>query len=40
VLLAVLGCDLMQGRYLSRPLAEADLEIWLRGRRTMEMTAT
>jgi EAL domain-containing protein (putative c-di-GMP-specific phosphodiesterase class I) len=40
-MLAALGCDLMQGHYLSRPLAESDLEAWLKGRSTRrELSAT
>jgi diguanylate cyclase (GGDEF)-like protein/PAS domain S-box-containing protein len=40
-MLAALGCDLMQGHYLSRPLAEPDLEAWLKGRSTRrELSAT
>jgi EAL domain-containing protein (putative c-di-GMP-specific phosphodiesterase class I) len=40
-MLAALGCDLMQGHYLSRPLAETDLEVWLKGRSTRrELSAT
>ncbi len=30
--LLALGCDAIQGYYLSRPLSAVDLEAWLRGR--------
>ena len=39
VLLELLGCDLVQGYYLSRPMPPADLAQWIAARRGAGLTA-